>query len=55
MTAKLEKSKTLKDNELFNWFLFTCTIIAFGAMLFAFHMLDKEGKKALKKKKSSDR
>ena len=45
----------MKNDELFNWFLFTCTIIFFGAMLFAFHMLDKEGKKALEKKKLSDR
>lgn len=47
----------MKNSELFDWFLFACTIIAFSAMIFAFHILDKEGKKALEKlkKKSSDK
>lgn len=45
----------MKNNELFEWLLFAGAIITFGAMLFAFHTLDKEGKKALEKKKSSNR
>ena len=45
----------MKNSELFEWFLFVCSFIALGAMIFAFHILDKEGKKALEKKKSSDR
>lgn len=45
----------MKNSELFDWFLFACTILAFSAMIFAFHILDKEGKKALEKKKSSNK